>query len=219
MDIGLYNLKYPFRKTISWLLPLVRHISPNAISWSLLPVGVLTAWCYYVAKDHPLLYLAGAGLIFLRMIVSTLDGLAAVTFRKCTPEGEIVNRITPELCDALVMVAIVLAQQEHLALGVVALTIGWLTSFAGLVGLTGGKPVQSVGPVGQTDRISALLILSLVGTANYFLAQPLDVLYWFLWWCVLGGLVTVVLRLSRQLVTKGHLDATGYTDAVLKREA
>jgi phosphatidylglycerophosphate synthase len=218
MDMGLYNLKYPFRKTISWLLPLVKNVSPNAISWSLLPIGVLTALCYYAAKDRPLLFLAGAGLIFLRMIVSTLDGLAAVTYRKCTPEGELVNRIAPELCDAMLMVAVVLAEREHLVLGILVLAAAWLTSFAGLVGLAGGKQIQSVGPVGQTDRVTALLVLSLAGSANYFLEQPLDVLNWFLWWCVLGGFVTVVLRLSRHLAVTDRSAAANYTDVVLKRE-
>ena len=199
MDIGLYNLKYPFRKTISWLLPLVRNISPNAISWSLLPVGVATALCYYQGPEHPELYLVGAGLIFLRMIISTLDGLVAVTFQKCSPEGEIVNRIAPELCDAMLMIAIILAQRKHFEIGMLALVVCWLTSFAGLVGCAGGKKIQSVGPVGQTDRITALLILSLITPFADAFSTPFDILYWFLWWCVVGGIATIFIRFYRQL--------------------
>lgn len=199
MDIGLYNLKYPFRKTLFWLLPLVKNVSPNVISWSLLPVGILTALCYYQAREFQDLYLVGAGLIFLRMIISTLDGLMAVTFQKCTANGEIVNRIAPELCDAMLMVGVILAESAHFELGLAALVICWLTSFAGLVGCTGGKPVQSVGPVGQTDRITALLVLSLVSPFGNAFSETFDILYWFLWWCVVGGVATILIRFYRQL--------------------
>jgi len=209
MDIGLYNLKYPFRKTISWILPLVRNVSPNTISWSLLPVGILTALCYYQGREHHGLYIAGAGLLFLRMIISTLDGLMAVTFRKCSPIGEIVNRIAPELCDAMLMVAIILAEKENFEIGMLALVICWLTSFAGLVGCAGGKPIQSVGPAGQTDRIAVLLILSLLTPLEAFFLEPFDILYWFLWWCVIGGIATIFIRFSRQLSGKNEPRAIG----------
>jgi CDP-diacylglycerol--glycerol-3-phosphate 3-phosphatidyltransferase len=209
MDIGLYNLKYPFRKTILWLLPLVRDISPNVISWSLLPVGIVTALCYYHGQEHHELYLAGAGLIFLRMIISTLDGLAAVTFQKCTPNGEIVNRIAPELCDTMLMIAIILAEREHFEIGMLALIVCWLTSFAGLVGCAGGKKIQSVGPVGQTDRIAVLLILSLITPFTTTLSEPFDILYWFLWWCVVGGVATIFIRFYRQLTEENEASAAG----------
>jgi CDP-diacylglycerol--glycerol-3-phosphate 3-phosphatidyltransferase len=199
MDIGLYNLKYPFRKTIYWILPLVRNISPNVISWSLLPIGIATAICYHQAAEYKELYLVGAGLIFLRMIISTLDGLVAVTYKKCTPNGEIINRIAPEVCDVMLMFAIVLAEKEHMVLGALAFAISWLTSFAGLVGYTGGKTIQSVGPVGQTDRITVLLILSLVTPFLSIFSVSFDILYWFLWWCFTGGLITIFIRFYRQL--------------------
>ncbi len=199
MDLGLYNLKYPFRKFISWLLPMVKDVSPNAISWSLLPVGALTGLCYYYAGRYPYLLAAGAVLIFVRMVVSTLDGLVAVTYDKSTPEGEIVNRVTPELCDLMLITPIVASRPGLLNLGIVVLAMAWLTSFAGLIGLAGGKPIQSVGPVGQTDRITALMVLSLVGFGGYLAEQRWDVVQWFLWWCVSGGVLTVVLRLYRVL--------------------
>ncbi|MCX8131783.1 MAG: hypothetical protein N3I35_17020 [Clostridia bacterium] len=199
MDIGLYNAKYPFRKFISGILRYTKNISPNTISVSMLPVGVFTGLCYYYADEYPGLLMLGAILIFVRMILGTLDGLVAVTYNKCSPEGEIVNRITPELCDVILIVAIVLKQNDSSGLGFWVLAMAWITSFAGLVGLTGKKPIQSVGPVGQTDRITVLMFLSVFGFIAYLLGYSLPVLRWFIWWCIGGGIITITIRFYRNL--------------------
>ncbi len=207
MDLGLYNLKYPFRRMISWALPLCRNVSPNAISWALLPVGLATAGAYYWgAQGHTWLYLVGMGLIFLRMFMGTLDGLVAVHFDKASPKGELVNRITPELCDVMVMAALALARPEWALAGVAALAMAWLTSFAGLLGAVVGLKGQSVGPVGQTDRLVALQAMSLAAFLGAQFDWGVDFLLIFLWWCAGGGVLTVFLRLWRHVRAAARLD-------------
>jgi phosphatidylglycerophosphate synthase len=191
MDLGLYNLKYPARKLIGGALPALENVNPNAISWSLVPVGAATAACYYFAATGPAwLYLAGIGLIFLRMFLGTLDGLVAIHFQKGSPRGELVNRLAPELCDVMYMAALAVA---HPLPGIVALAVAWLTSFAGILGAVVGKPTQSVGPSGQTDRLAALQLLSL----GACLWPRIDFMLVFLWWVIAGGCLTVALRLYR----------------------
>lgn len=198
MDLGLYNLKYPFRKMIADVLPLVRNVSPNTISWSLLPVGLATAIVYYqAAQGRAGLYLIGIALIFLRMFLGTLDGLVAVEFGKQSPKGDMVNRIAPELCDVMYLVALAMARPEWTQLGILVVVTAWLTTFAGMLGAVVGKPTQSVGPVGQTDRLAALQLFSLLA---FFAARrqwDVDVIQWFLIWVVAGGAATIVLRLRR----------------------
>lgn len=198
MDIGLYNLKYPFRKMIDGVLPLVKNVNPNTVSWLLIPVGIGIAYSYYIgANGAHWLYLVAIGLTFLRMFLGTLDGLMAEHFEKGSPAGEIINRLTPEICDVLYIAAITLAKPEWFLLGVGVLSIAWLTTFAGLVGLAINKPIQSVGPVGQTDRLAALLIFTLLAFFSEASGWGIDFIKIFLYWAIFGGLLTILLRLGR----------------------
>src|SRR5512142_2798009 len=157
MDVGLYNLKVPARRMIRGLLPFLARTSPDTISWSLIPVGAATAACLVAgALGHPWAWLVAIALVFLRMFLGTLDGLVATHFEKCTPRGELVNRLAPELCDVLYATALAAARPGWRLAGIAALGVAWLTSFAGLVGAVVGRPTQSVGPAGSTDRLAAL---------------------------------------------------------------
>ena len=200
MNIGLYNLKYSARKLIEWVLPLVRNVNPNTVSWSMLPVGFGVALCcYFGANGYPVLFLLGPFLIVLRMFLGTLDGLMAVRFNKESPKGEIINRLSPELCDIMYLVAIAIATPEWFVLGVFSLAIAWLTSFAGLIGMLVKMPVQSVGPVGQTDRLAAFMGFSFLQYFSLTMNWSIDFIAVFLWWCIVGGLLTISLRLWRNL--------------------
>ena len=163
MDIGLYNMKYPVRKLISGVLPLMKDVNPNTVSWLMIPVGVAIAACYYfAAQGQNVLYLVAIALTFLRMYLGTLDGLMAEHYKKGTPQGEMINRLTPELCDVMYLIAITFSCSSYIALGIIVIAVAWLTSFAGLIGLTAQKKIQSVGPAGQTDRLAALVVFTLL---------------------------------------------------------
>lgn len=167
------------------ILPYMSRVNPNWVSLLLLPIGGLIAYVYSVD-----LYLIGIPLILLRMFFGTLDGFIAEAYKKGTDAGEILNRLTPEISDLLLMA--VLAYKDPLW-GIPALGIAWLTSFSGLVGLAVKKPIQSIGPVGQTDRLAALIVCSLLPVAD-----PMRI---FLIWTTCGGLLTIFLRLKRQFTS------------------
>ena len=42
MRLGLYNVKYAARKLIEGVLPQVKNVDPNLVSWSMIPVGAAT---------------------------------------------------------------------------------------------------------------------------------------------------------------------------------
>lgn len=199
MDIGLYKMKYPFRRLIQFLVPRCRNIEPNLISWALLPVAIVTSLVYYVAPKWPDLYFLTVILCLLRMIVATLDGLVAQQFEKSSEVGELVNRVTPELADLMLLPAIIFSQPESLKLGVLVMASAWATTFFGLVGQTVRRPVQSVGPTGQTDRLTALMFFSgLAGLAPH-VGWKLNFMEIFLWWCVVGGALTCLNRYRRTM--------------------
>jgi phosphatidylglycerophosphate synthase len=199
MDLGLYKLKIPARRLIGAAVPLCRHISPDLISWSILPLGIATAAAYYFADSRPWLLLVGPPLILLRMFLATLDGLVAETYRRFSPTGEIVNRLPPEIADVLLLLALTLSSPARHLPGTLALATAWLTTFSGLIGLSIHRPIQSVGPVGQTDRLAALIALSLAGYTLSALGHPFDALTCFLIWSAAGGCLTIILRLYRAL--------------------
>lgn len=199
MDLGLYNMKYPFRKILHPLLQRCKNVNPNHVSLLLVPIGAFTGIALYAAGQYaPEFYILVILLLVLRMVVGTLDGLLAEELGKCSSKGALLNRLTPEIADVLTFMPLILIEKSLLPLGVLVLGIGWLTSFCGLFGATAGAPTQSVGPVGQTDRVVALLIYcgfayygALTGWASSY------VLLLFLLWLTLGGVLTILLRLHR----------------------
>lgn len=204
MEIGLYQLKYPFRKLIDGLLPICKDTNPNTISLILLPIGLLTALVYYYAPQHPIFYCLGIVLIFFRMVIGTLDGLVAETYHKQTPNGTILNRLTPEIADWMLLLSIVLLNVQHPLLNACALLVGWAVSYVGLLGLAGNKRIQSVGPVGQTDRLVALMIASAVHYGGIRANWHIDMIAVFIWWVILGGMITFAVRTYRILTEKAH---------------
>jgi phosphatidylglycerophosphate synthase len=198
-DIGLYTLKVPFGKLIRGLLPLLRNVHPNAISLLVVPIGAVTAYCFWRAPDGWGWVLAGGLLLPLRMVVATIDGMVAVHFGKTSPEGELVNRMAPELADIMLLAGIVLARSDYHDLIVPVLAVAWATSFFGLIGLVARRPIQSVGPVGQTDRIAALGLFCIAELVRRGMGADVDLLKVFLWWTIVGGTLTCVLRCVRTM--------------------
>lgn len=193
MDLGLYELKYQLRQKLTPLLPLLRGVDPSTISWLLLPIGAITALLYAYAPQASHYYLYGIFFILVRLVIGTLDGMLAEETKRCTEQGAIINRLAPELCDVMLLAALAIASPTSIEVTCVALVIAHLTSFLGLVGLVGGEKVQSVGPVGQTDRLVALALFSLLA------AFAPSVMTLFFYWLIIGGAITCLLRGARLL--------------------
>jgi phosphatidylglycerophosphate synthase len=199
IEIGLYNAKYPFRKLLHFLLGYFKNSNPNHVSLALLPIGLMTALLYYYAPQYPFLYCLGILFILIRMIVGTLDGMIAESFNKQTPNGTILNRLTPEAADMMLMAAIILSAPNYFILGIFSLIIIWGISYTGLLGLAGGKRIQSIGPAGQTDRIVALMLFSLLQMFALHYGWEINFITLFLWWVIIGGIITIALRCYRIL--------------------
>ncbi|MDX8431126.1 MAG: CDP-alcohol phosphatidyltransferase family protein [Candidatus Algichlamydia australiensis] len=178
-------------------MPIFKNIHPDVVSYSLIPIGILTAILFFYAPSTPFFYLIGALFILLRMIVGTLDGLIAVTFNKSSPKGEMINRIAPEVCDMLLITAIVYSSPNYLILGSAVLAACWAVTFFGLIGIVAEKKIQSVGPAGQTDRIVALAVFSLFHYFQKFFSFHIDFIYLFLIWVLVGSALTLYFRISR----------------------
>lgn len=199
MDIGLYTLKYPFRKLIAFLLPFFKKSNPNNISWFLILVGILMAVVFWsaISWSQPWLFIVGVILGFVRMIVATLDGLVAIEYHKSSVLGDVINRVTPEICDLMLYPVLVAASLHFDLLGIGVLAMSWAISYAGLLGAASGCPVQSVGPCGQTDRLATLMLFSFLQAFSLWLNWEIHFIDLFFYWVLLGGAVTLGLRLRR----------------------
>ncbi len=194
MPIGLYEMKYKARRWISKLLPLCTHINPTTLTYMLFPLGMLMAACSFWGFYYGSWLAHLMTLIFglLRMLFGTLDGFVAEHFNKCSRKGEVLNRLAPECCDILYLVALSLASPSGFALGTLA--ISWSISFLGLLPLILQQKPISIGPLGQTDRLVSFLFFTFV---NLFYPLPIKV---FFIWCVGSGFLTCLLR-TRKLFT------------------
>lgn len=211
MDIGLYPLKYPFRKLIEFLVPRFRDTDPNRISLALLPIGIVMALCYYLAIQQGLSFLLIVAIVlaFVRMVVSTLDGIVAERYAKISKEGDIVNRLHPEVCDIMLYPTIVFAMGEFSVVHVAALGMSWAITFFGLLGAASGGAVQSVGPAGQTDRLAALMVFTLLSFLSTQFDWGHDFLNYFFYWVLIGGAITLYLRYTRSIKQARAQDSAG----------
>jgi len=103
-------IKIPVPEIDCLFIAIFRNTNPNNISWFLLVVGFLmlspVGWVFLPSG---LVLLLTVLLGFVRMVVATLDGLVAVEFNKSTVLGDVVNRMTTEICDLVLYPVLVIA--------------------------------------------------------------------------------------------------------------
>lgn len=194
MNIGAYQLKYPFRKLLSKIIPHFKDVDPNAITRLILLVGFFAAISYYFAYREPLMYFFGIFFIFFRMFLATMDGLIAETYKKSSAKGEILNRVIPEIADIFLLIAL---SWQHPQLGIFVISFAWLSAVMGLVPLLVKKDVLSIGPLGQTDRLIALIIFTIMMYLQTIFEWNVDFTYVFLWFCLVGGVLTSANRFRK----------------------
>jgi CDP-diacylglycerol--glycerol-3-phosphate 3-phosphatidyltransferase len=155
-DVGLYNVKYSMRR---WIVraPGVKNLQPNAVSIaSLLPSALAAVALWY--GWWPLVCLGILG----RMLLTVTDGLIAEEFNRRTRIGPYVNRLPQDVGDAALFAAC-LAWADP-AWVVLLMGSAWLVNVAGVLPALAGGSFQPVGPAGQPDRITIVLIAAAIRT-------------------------------------------------------
>ena len=142
---------------------LATGLSANQVSSLGILIAALGAWAMIEASTRPILFLAGAACIQLRLLANMLDGLVAVEGGRGGPTGAIWNEFPDRIEDSLFLVAAGYAA-ELPWLGWLGALLAAVCAYVRLLGGTLGQPQDFSGPMAKPHRMAALTVGCLAAT-------------------------------------------------------
>ena len=146
-------------------------LSANQISFLGIVIAGLGAWAIVKANGHPLLFLAGAACIQLRLLANLLDGMVAVEGGRGGPTGAIWNEFPDRVEDSLLLVAAGYSATIP-ELGWMAALLAAVCAYVRLLGGSLGQPQDFGGPMAKPHRMAALTLACLLAFAT--ILDPYD---------------------------------------------
>jgi phosphatidylglycerophosphate synthase len=169
---------------------LAAGLTANQISFLGIVVACLGSWALIEAPAQPLLFLAAAACIQLRLLANMLDGLVAVEGGRGGPTGAIWNEFPDRIEDSLFLVAAGYAAALP-GLGWLTALLAAICAYVRLLGGTLGQPQDFGGPMAKPHRMAALTIGCLVAVVwAPAIAVALGVI-------AAGAILTIGRRLAR----------------------
>ena len=164
--MGVYDLKPRFRRVLSGLLPALRPVHPDVLTWGALLVSVVAAVLLARSTGRGCVnYLLVPLLLFVRIALNALDGMLAQATGKARPFGEVLNESTDRLSDTALLFGVALSPHSSLAFGAPAIAAVLFSSYVGILGKAVGAGRQYGGVLGKADR---MLWLGLACVVAYF---------------------------------------------------
>ncbi len=164
-------------------------LTPDGVS--VLAMGVATAagLSFYLAGSEPLLYVAGAVLVFLNGCLDVLDGALARELAVDSAAGDFLDHVLDRYADIVIVVGLAGGVGQY-ALGFAAVTGVLMTSYMGTQTQAVGLDRVYGGLVGRADRLALIGFVAVLAP-------------------VVGGFagLTVVGWLLITLAAVGHLTA------------
>ncbi|MBN2583151.1 MAG: hypothetical protein JXL80_08785 [Planctomycetes bacterium] len=223
--MGMYLLKFPYRRILTPLARRLRWLNPNVVSYAAVPVAAATGWCFYRAHEVPWLLLAAIALTLLRMTLNTLDGIMALDRGKSSLTGEIVNALPDRYADLFVLAGVALSPLCRPWLGLAAIASMALVSYTGMLGKALGVSWQHHGPLGKVERLILLMVAAGVqffvlrsGRQPAWFAIEATPMEWAMGLFVVLGQVCVLARLRGQLREIARKEASERLDATRNQD-
>lgn len=201
--MGLYYLKFPFRKILLPLAKKLRWLNPDWLGYLATIVALGTMFCYLNAQDRPWLLLLSIALTLFRMTLNTIDGVIALERGNLRLRGQIVNALPDRYSDIFILLGIGLSPLCAPPWGMLGLASVFLVSYTGMLGKAIGGTWQIQGPLGKVERLVFIMVFSLLQYLQ--LTGDIDDIYgWTYFEClmilfVVLSQVTVYNRLRGQL--------------------
>ncbi len=182
-------------------------VPANAISVASVVFAAGAAAALLAGAAVPVLYLAAAVLIPLRLLANLLDGMVAVEHGRATATGPLYNEVPDRIADVLVLAAAGASAASAAETGMVAdwgATAGWVAAVAALMtayvrelGRGLGAPADFGGPFAKQQRMRAVVAGALLGAAEPLWGGAGEALFAVVAVVAVGTILTAVLRLAR----------------------
>jgi phosphatidylglycerophosphate synthase len=138
-------------------LLLKTGVSADQVSIIGILISALGAWALVEAPGRPLLFLAGALAIQLRLLCNMLDGLVAVEGGRKSVYGPLFNEVPDRIEDSLFLIAFGWAA-GMLWLGFLCALLAAITAYVRALGGTFGFAQDFGGPMAKPHRMAALTL-------------------------------------------------------------
>lgn len=159
---GLHHLKFKYREILQPVVKKLVNINPDIVSYIATFFNIFTGLCFIWTDKHPILFIVIILLIVLRMTLNTLDGAIATAQGRDKVEGKIVNALPDRYSDFFLFGGLALCPYSNLYLGIATLASVFLVSYSGILGKALGMGWQGHGPFGKVERLSLVMIASLL---------------------------------------------------------
>lgn len=177
MDISIYKLKKQFQNILMPFCKLLAKldISPNQITVFTVILNLFFAFFLYKFSNFKFIYLLIPIFFFIRMALNALDGMLANNFNMKTKIGIFFNEMADVISDTAVFYTFfkIIATPEYLSFIFIFFSI--LSEYTGVVAFMVDGKRHYEGPMGKSDRVFFISILSLfiyfnfVSYINYFI--------------------------------------------------
>ncbi|HMO28214.1 CDP-alcohol phosphatidyltransferase family protein [Enterovirga sp.] len=182
-------------------LLLATPITPNQISLLSIAFAALGAWALALAPHRPLLYVAAAACIQLRLVCNLMDGLVAVEGGRASTLGALYNEFPDRVADSLLIVAAGYAAGTPW-LGWAGALAAALTAYVRVSGGALGLAQDFRGPMAKQHRMAVLTLACLLACLEQWALGSGIAILLASWAVFLGSLVTCgtrTLAIARQL--------------------
>lgn len=187
-------------------------MSPDGISVLAFALAVVAGAAFALAGSSPLLYLAGAVLVFLNGWLDLLDGALARRLETDSPGGDLLDHVLDRYAD-IVVVAGLAAGIDRYALGLAAVTGVLMTSYLGTQIQAVGLGRAYGGAIGRADRLALAAFAGAVSAFVPGAVGPLTLVGYLLVLFAVAGHLTALQRFYGAWTDLQAGSETGPSDA------
>ena len=174
-------------------------LSPDGVSVIAFLLAVAAGGVYAIAAGQPLLYLAGAVLVFLNGWLDLVDGALARELNVASSAGDLLDHVLDRYADIVIIVGLA-AGVGQWALGIAAVTGVLMTSYLGTQAQAVGLDRVYGGALGRADRLALVGIVTGVAAFVQPVGFGLNPVGWLLVVFAVVGHVTALQRFYHAMV-------------------
>lgn len=195
-----------------WALALARmlaksRVQPNAISMLSIVFGAAAGAAILFSGQvfypyRPVLLVAAAACVQLRLLCNMLDGMVAIEGGLQTKSGAVFNDLPDRLSDAFILVPMGYATYSlpaGAALGWLAALLALFTAYIRMLGGASGLPQDFSGPMAKPHRMAVVTVVCLASIFEGARVKHGSFLWMGLVVIVIGCLITICRRTAHIL--------------------